>query len=157
MGDEDDKEKEEEDEKEKEEEEEKKKKEEKDEDEDEKEKEDEDEKKEKETTKKKVVKKVVKFPGDFDKLVGKSKAEKAAFLKACSKSYADKDIDVKCGDVKAGSVVLTLIGKSTKVMGGVVKECVNKGLSFGDYELPKGQDVTEEEEEKEEEKEKEEK
>merc|ERR1711879_1039400 len=100
----------------------------------------------------KVVKKTVKFPGDFDKIVGKSKKEKAAFLKACSKSYADKDIDVKCGDVKAGSIVLTLIGKSTKVMKDVVKKCVDKGLSFGDYELPKGEDVTEEEEEEEKEK-----
>merc|ERR1712050_243373 len=76
---------------------------------------------------------------------------KAAFLKACTKSYADKDIDVKCGDVKAGSIVLTLVGKSTKVMGEVVKKCVDKGLSFGDYEFEKGEDVTKEEEEKEEE------
>merc|ERR1712187_1075728 len=110
------------------------------------------EKKEKEEKKEKVVKKIIKFPGNFDKLIGDTKDDKEAFLKACSKSYADKDMDVNCGDVKAGSIVLTLIGKSTKVMGEVVKKCVDKGLSFGDYELPKGEDVTEEEEEKEKEK-----
>merc|ERR1711879_265719 len=123
--------------------------------------EDKDEKEKKSTTKKsnadeddeeegEEIKKIIKFTGEYSDIIGKNKQDKEKFLKACSDYFTDEDYDVKCSDVKCGSVILTLVSKSSSDMDKVVDTCVKKGLSFGKYKFEKGKDVTADEKEEEE-------